>query len=242
MRNPFQRRITFSHTGHIGDIIAFLPIFQRMGGTNLIIRDEPWMEPMSGFKYDSLKPLLESQNIEVTFNETNFSIDYDMSGWRECYEHHVSLTDAQARYVNLVPRSHGSLEITQPWLNVDANPIGKGRVIFNRTPRYRSPHFDWKKVHKHYGQKALFIGRKEEHDEFCNLIGEIEYYPTESCLDVAKVIQGSEFFVGNQSSSFWIAAGLHKPLLQETCEVPNSIVKYKGAHYTPNCDADLSVL
>ena len=65
MRGPFSKRLTFMHTGHIGDIVAFMPVFQAMGGTTMVIRDETWMEPMSGYKYDSIKPLLESQNIEV---------------------------------------------------------------------------------------------------------------------------------------------------------------------------------
>jgi len=242
MRGPFERRVTFVHTGHIGDIIAFLPVFQKMGGTSLMIRDEPWMEPMSGFKYESLKPLLESQGMEVDFNKSISSIDYDMSGWRECYEHTLSLIDAQARYIHLVPRGHGHLEITEPWLKVDADPNTNGRVIFNRTPRYRSPHFNWNHVYLHFRDRALFIGREDEHKAFCNEVGYVEYYKTESCLDVAKAIEGSDFFVGNQSSSFWIAAGLRKPLLQETCEVPNSIVQYDGAHYTPNCDVDFDKL
>jgi len=242
MKNPFHKKIVFMHTGHIGDIVAFIPVYRALGGTTLVIRDEPWMEPMSGYKYDSLKPLLESQGIDVLWNDGMYAIDYDMSGWRECYEHHVSLTDAQARFVHFVPRGHGHLPITEPWIKVDADPNTSKRVIFNRTPRYRSPHFSWDKVHKHFGERALFIGREDEHKEFCDLFGSIEYYKTNNCLDVAKAIEGSDFFVGNQSSAFWIAAGLHKPLLQETCEVPNSIVNYSGAHYTPNCDADLSVL
>ena len=134
------------------------------------------------------------------------------------------------------------MQITEPWIKVNPDSNTKGRVIFNRTPRYRSPHFNWKHVYLHFRDRALFIGRKDEHEEFCNEIGYIEYYKTDSCLDVATAIEGSDFFVGNQSSSFWIAAGLRKPLLQETCEVPNSIVKYEGAHYTINCDADLLVL
>ena len=51
MRSPFEKRITFMHTGHIGDTIAFLPVFKAMGGTTIVIRDETWMEPMSGYKY-----------------------------------------------------------------------------------------------------------------------------------------------------------------------------------------------
>ena len=215
MYDPFTKSINVVHTGHIGDIIAFIPVFRIIKGTKLIIKDAPYMEPMSGFKYDTIKPLLESQGIEVAFNDNSHVINYDMSGWRECYKDDISLTDAQARYA---------------------------RIIFNRTPRYRSPYFSWDKVYKHFGKKALFIGTENEYKEFCDLFGNIEYYKTESCLDVAKAIQGSEFFVGNQSSSFWIAAGLRKPLLQETCAVPNSIINYDGAHYTINCDADLSVI
>jgi len=239
---PFSRQRVFLHTGHIGDIIAFLPVFQAMEGTRLIIRDEIGMEPMSGFKYNTLEPLIKSQGIEIYFNENCPSIDYDVSNWRECYEHTLSLTDAQARYLNLVPRGHGHLEITKPWLKVDPDVLTKDRVIFNRTPRYRSPHFNWKKVHKHFGDRALFIGTEQEHLEFICEVGNIEHYKTESCLEVAQAIEGSDFFVGNQSSACWIAMGLQKPLLQETCEVPNSITNYDGAHYTVNCDADLSVL
>jgi len=242
MYDPFTKSINVVHTGHIGDIIAFIPVFRIIKGTKLIIKDAPYMEPMSGFKYDTIKPLLESQGIEVAFNDNSHVVNYDMSGWRECYKDDISLTDAQARYANVVNRYNGHLEINEPWLKVDSDPNTSGRIIFNRTPRYRSPYFSWDKVYKHFGKKALFIGTENEYKEFCDLFGNIEYYKTESCLDVAKAIQGSEFFVGNQSSSFWIAAGLRKPLLQETCAVPNSIINYDGAHYTINCDADLSVI
>jgi len=242
MKSPFSRRITFVHTGHIGDIIAFLPVFNAMGGTNLMIRDEPWMIPMSGYKYESLKPLLESQGIEVSFNMAS-SIDYDVSGWRECYEHTISLIDAQARFLNVVPRGNGYFEVTKPWINVDPDPLTKQRVIINRTHRYRNPNFPWSNVLKHFGDRALFIGTEQEHLSFLCEVGNIEHYKTESCLDVAKAIEGSEFFVGNQSSAFWIAAALHKPLLQEMdLVVTNSVVPFEGAMYPYDCNVDFDKL
>jgi len=244
MRSPFERRVTFVHTGHIGDIIAFLPAYNILGGTDLVITDDPWIQPpMKGFKYDSIKPLIESQGIEVSFNNPARSIDYDMSGWRECYRHELSLMDAQARYCNAVDWSNGHIEITEPWLKVDADANTNDRVIFNRTPRYRNERFPWHHVYMYFNDKALFIGTKEEHKSFCDEIGYIEYYPTKSCLDVAMAIEGSDFFVGNQSSSFWIAAGLNKPLLQETfVHAPNSIVKYKGASYCFDGEIDFDKL
>jgi len=243
MKSPFHRKTIFRHTGHIGDIIAFLPCYNMLGGTNLLIQDEVWMTPMSGYKYDSLEPLLKSQGIEVVFNEATPCIDYDMSPWRECYQHTVSLIDCQARYVNLVDRNNGHLEVSDPWIKVEPDLLTKGRVIINRTHRYRNPNFPWRNVLKHFGGRALFIGTKEEHQSFCDEVGLIEYYPTESCLDVAKAIEGSEFFVGNQSSAFWIAAALHKPLLQEMdLVVTNSVVPFEGAMYPYDCKVEYDKL
>jgi hypothetical protein len=232
MESPFIKKTVFSHTGHIGDIIAFIPIYKAMKGDFLLVVDDQGMAPMSGYKYDSLKPLLESQGIQSSMNADGRSIDYDMSGWRECYRDDISLMDSQARYMRVVPRDNGYMNITEPWIKVEADPSTKGRVIFNRSPRYRNERFPWKDVLKFFGDKALFTGTKEEHKEFCDLIGKIEYYKTPSCLEVARAIEGSDFFVGNQSSSFWIAAALRKPLLQETfVPAPNSIIPYEGAWY-----------
>jgi hypothetical protein len=243
MKSPFSKQITFTHSGHIGDIIAFIPIYRALQGNFLLVMDAEWGAPMTGYKYDSLKPLLDAQGIESSMSSEGRSVDYDMSNWRECYRHEISLMDAQARFVHLVPRETGHMEITEPWLKVEADPLTKGRVIINRTPRYRNPNFPWKNVLKHFRDKALFIGTEEEHSSFNSEVGSIEYYKTENCHDVARAIEGSEFFVGNQSSAFWIAAGLRKPLLQEMdLVVTNSVVPFDGAMYPYDCNVDFDKL
>ena len=221
------------HTGHIGDIVAFLPLYKAVGGEVLFVRDDPGMEPMKGFKYDTLKPLLEHLKIRTAFLDTGGgSIHIDMGNWRECYKNEITLTDSQARFMGLVDRYNGHFEIKGPWIEVEPDPLTKGRVIFNRTPRYRNPQFPWHYVLKHFGDRALFIGTKEEHDLFGKEVGPIERYEVENCLSVARAIKGSDYFVGNQSSSFWIAAALHHPLLQEVCEsCPNSIIPFDRATY-----------
>jgi len=232
MESPFIKKRVFSHTGHIGDIIAFIPIYRALHGDFLLVFDDHGMCPMSGYKYDSLKPLLDSQGIPSSMNTDGRSIDYDMSGWRECYKDDISLMDSQARYVHLVPRETGHMNITEPWIKVEADPLTKGRVIFNRSPRYRNKRFPWKDVLNFFGKRALFVGAEYEHQDFCNVVGDVEYYKTPSCLEVAKAIEGADFFVGNQSSAFWIAAALRKPLLQETFPpCPNSIIPYERAWY-----------
>jgi len=131
-----------------------------------------------------------------------------------------------------VPRETGHMNITEPWIKVEADPLTKGRVIFNRSPRYRNKRFPWKDVLNFFGKRALFVGAEYEHQDFCNVVGDVEYYKTPSCLEVAKAIEGADFFVGNQSSAFWIAAALRKPLLQETFPpCPNSIIPYERAWY-----------
>ena len=232
MKSPFSRGITFTHSGHIGDIIAFIPIFRALNGDFLLVTDADWGAPMTGYKYNSLKPLLDDQGIESSMSSEGRSVYYDMSNWRECYKDEISLMDSQARFIHLVPRDTGHMEITGPWLKVEADPLTKGRVIFNRSPRYWNDRFPWKDIVNYFGKRALFIGQESEHADFCQRFGNVEYYKTENCLDVAKAIEGSDFYVGNQSSAFWIAAGLRKPLLQETYTIaPNSIIPYEGAWY-----------
>lgn len=231
MNDPFKKRVTFVHTGHIGDIIAFLPIYRALHGTYLVVRDDPGMLPMSGYKFDSLQPLLVSQGIETGFSSP-YPVDFDLGGWRECYRDNISLIDSQARYLNLIDRRDGHMNIQNPWIKVDPDPLTKGRVIFNRSPRYRNYDFPWKQVHSHFGNRALFVGTPDEHKLYCAEVGDIEHYPTENCLEVARAISGSDFFVGNQSSACWIAMGLRKKLLQETFgPAPNSIIPYDGAWY-----------
>lgn len=231
MNSPFQKQTTFLHTGHIGDIIAFLPIYYGFNGTRLVIKDDPGMTPMSGFKYNSLKPLLEHQGIKVSFNDASV-VDYDMTHWRECYDHHINLMDSQARFINFVPRRTGHVKITKPWINVDQDSNILGKVVFNRSPRYHNPAFNWKRIHEAYRSNAVFIGTEYEYSDFCRDVGKVEYYPTTDCLAVARAINASSLFVGNQSSACWIAMALMKPLIQEVYPLaPNSMVKYDGAIY-----------
>jgi len=131
-----------------------------------------------------------------------------------------------------VPRETGHMNITEPWIKVEADPLTKGRVIFNRSPRYRNKRFPWQLIVDKYKGDALFVGTNEEYEDFVYCFGKVERYYTKNCHDVARAISGSRLFVGNQSSAFWIAAALMKPLIQEVFPpAPNSIVKYEGALY-----------
>ena len=76
----------FLHSGHIGDIIAFLPSMRALGGGHLVITDHNTASNlmMQGFKYDSLKPLLDIQPYieSVSYEKIPENIQYDARGFR----------------------------------------------------------------------------------------------------------------------------------------------------------------
>jgi hypothetical protein len=244
MASTLTRQVTIIHQGHIGDIIAFIPIYRKIEGTRIFVTDASWGAPMTGYKYDSLKPLLDSQGIPSQLNFPPHSvIDYDTTNWRECYEDHITLMDSQARYLNVVDRHTGHMEIDGPWLSVEPDDRFNGKVIINRSHRYRNDKFPWSKIMERYGNEAVFIGTDEEHADFEQSFGKIQRHLAKDCLEIAKAIAACKLYVGNQSSAYWIAAGLRVPLIQEVYEhAPNSMILYPEAVYCVDGNIDFESL
>jgi hypothetical protein len=222
---------SFIHNGHIGDIIAFLPTMRHLGGGRLVVTDEAWPgeHSMRGFKFESLRPLAEAQDYveSCEISGPTGGGDHDVRGFRRHLSGHHSLLEEQAEEL-------GQPAITSKWLHVNPDDRFKGRVIVCRSPRYRNYYFPWKVVLRRLGDRAIFIGTdREHHDMQMEACRPIERVNFENCLQIARAIEASDLFIGNQSSPFWIAAGLNHRLLQETDYTqPNSIVRYNGAHYT----------
>lgn len=218
----------FLHSGHIGDIIAFLPLMKKMGGGHLVITDHnstPQLM-MEGFKYESLKPLLECQDYisGVSFEKHPTNIDYDVTGFRKHWGT-GTIVEMQAKELGIEP-------CIEKWLEVKPNLNLQGKIVCCRSTRYRNELFPWWELIDRIRDRAVFIGVHDEYGDFVNQFGKVDRYLTNNCLDIAEAIAGSDMFIGNQSSPFWIAAGLHHPLIQETClDIPDSIVQYKSAHY-----------
>ena len=103
-----------------------------------------------------------------------------------------------------------------PWLKVKPSAVSKGRIVINRTGRYRNDCFPWAKVVDHYKHLPLFVGLEHEWREFCGHFGYVDYLPTQNLMQVAQLIAGSELFIGNQSCANAIAEGLKHPRIQET--------------------------
>jgi hypothetical protein len=213
------------HPGDIGDAIAALPVIREQGGGHLIFRNHPeattcrFYREIKGPKFESLKPLLESQDyiLSVRYHDRD-SADYDMTHFRVKYVPERTLTEAHEEYLGF-PRSDMS-----PWLKVEPAAETKDRVIVARSSRYHTQGFPWKEYADKYGDRMLFIGHHEEHSDFQRLVGRtVELAVTPDFLRIARLIAGSELFIGNQSAPFWVAAGLGHPLIQERWNLDSTI-------------------
>lgn len=123
----------------------------------------------------------------------------------------------------------------EPWLTpVDAIRVPGKPIIVNRTNRHlhgAESGQGWHEqgfIEKGIGEYGLFVGTEQEHAAFEeNFKIKIQYQKTEDLLEVARLIQGCEMFVGNQSSALSIAIGLGKTYW---CEVRADYERTKTPH------------
>lgn len=107
-------------------------------------------------------------------------------------------------------------------------------VVIARSHRYRGE-LDYNKVLEKYGSKCIFIGLYDEWQDFTKNYGFVEWAFTPNLLEVAKYINGSKLFVGNQSCPNAISLALGKRSIQEVShEMPNCIVNRDNIQYSWN--------
>lgn len=184
---------------------------------------------MEGARFEAIKPLLESQSYigKVEWGDLT-NAKYDFSTFRHDHVKGENLADWQARHLGV----RISSEI--PWLTVKRNPISFGRTVFAHSGRYPNPRFPWRRILLPCHKTALFVGLPSEHREFNSKHGvRLEFCPTNNLLEVAEIIAGADRLICNQSSPFWIAAGIGCTVFQETFQhSPNSYVRRKNMHYS----------
>ncbi len=228
-----MERNCFAHSGDLGDIIAALPSVRQAGGGDFIITDAPpntVREGMRGKRYEFIAPLLRAQPYmkEVGFEgRPNRDITHDFRQFRShCLDPAECLSRWQARCVGI---SDLNLE---PWLTIETSSRAIGRVVVTRSLRYRNANFSWKKVAEKFGERIVFIGLDEEYHQFQTEAETVaERFYVDDALEMASIIRGADLIVCNQSFPYWLAAGMGTPLIQETSNVPNSMIARANARY-----------
>ena len=116
-----------------------------------------------------------------------------------------------------------SADLCKPWIKVDANQDMIDYIFIARSYRYRTPGIDYSFLKRY--SKIAFVGVEEEFKEMKRCIPHLEYRRVKDFLELAKVIAGSKFFIGNQSFPFSLAEGLKcKRILEISYNYPNVVV------------------
>lgn len=181
------------------------------------------------------KPLADVQPYinECRERKDGERVDWDSGGFRlaNLHQRTETLLSAHRRHY-LLTRGGNCGDGMTPWLVCCKSPKTRGRVVVNRTERYRNPHFPWRKIVEFYGSKIVFVGSPHEHSQFCAEFGSVDYLHTFNLLDLAEVIAGSSLFIGNQSVGNAVAEGLKHPMIQETSlEIPDCVFKRDNAQH-----------
>lgn len=226
-------------SGDLGDVIAALPIIKQQGGGRLYLgpsHSSPGpREIMTRARFESIKPLLDLQPyiVEVGYMESfdPDTIDRDLSTFRNTPRRQRdpdrdNLATWQAKHIG-----REKLDV-DPWLEVGETPW-HGRVVCSRTLRYRNDKFPWEAVVHKYRDRILFVGTDTECADFQKNFGEVERIHADNILELARIINGAELQVSNQSLPWWLGAGLGKRIIQESWpEDPNCVIEREGLTYT----------
>lgn len=160
-------------------------------------------------------------------------IDWPSGQFRgQHYQRGRTLMDAHLAH--LVKTKGIGREITgaEAWLEVEPSQLTEGKIVCNRTGRYRNSLFPWKAIVEHYRHRLVFVGLKHEWREFVSHFGYVAWHPTSNLLEMAQLIAGAELFIGNQSCANALAEGLKKPLIQEvSTQFPDCVYVRPGAQH-----------
>jgi len=213
------------HSGDYGDCIQSLKIIQSAGDPHnaYYLVDRPGItHPMS----PRCKPLIALIEVQPYISECRMGedrVDVDFVSFRN--HHRATQTLARSHLIHYGIESGRAIEMDdEPWLFAEADENFRGKVVINKTARYGNQYFPWRQIVKHYGNRLVFLGTPDEHRAFVNTNGWAVHQPTQTLLEAARIIKGSDLFIGNQSVCMNIALGLGHPFIQETClEQPDCI-------------------
>jgi hypothetical protein len=198
------------HSGCIGDIIYSIPTMQALGVTALYVGDRSWTKPIVN-RLGSFARLIESQGISVSKHEGQ-NIDVDLSTYRNGgMVYGDNIANRVARWVG------AKIDLSKPWIKSGKNNYASGKIVVSRGARWHGEFFPWLEIVNAFADDIMFVGHKEEHEDFCKKFGRVEHLHTIDLYDVAEAIAASSLFIGNQSSPNAIANALRVPSIVETC-------------------------
>lgn len=218
-------------SGDLGDCIFSLGLIRNLGGQHDVIISDNIIVPLVSGSFIPKLPLVEglikAQPYVKSLRASNtIKPDLCLLDFRKHHQRWMNLLEVQIHEAE--EKMGGKMSHDHsPWLSgIEPHSYSYGRIIVARSARYHNPYFPWKDLVANLSHRMLFVGSREEHREFEEHYGWVEYFITKDLLEVAQLIKGADAFIGNQSSPHAVAIGLGGTVIQETSLiVPDCIFK-----------------
>lgn len=241
---PQSGPVNLLHSGDYGDLIFGMSVFKGLGKVNLYFQDRNITKRIIE-RLPLITDLLKSQSYigECKPHEGEV-IHWNASDFRQNHEYTKSLARSHFDHMRGALKRHIVFDLRSPWITgIDPDPRSAGKIVIARSPRYQNHYFRWAKIVQHFGaEKLIFVGLPEEHAAFVRAYGDVTYIPTANMMEVARLIKGSQIFIGNQSSPLALAEAMKHPRIAEVCPwQPDVIVAYpqKDCQYSADGACDI---
>ena len=218
-----NKKITFLHSGHLGDLIYALPVIKELAKdpechfyiqANKIMPVEYFKHPAGYVLIDDrmlnlFLPLMKEQKFihkAEKYNGQEIDINFDL--FRELP---VNIHFNSPRWYFHIAGIQ--VDLTDPYLEVELHEKIKNKIVIHRTFRHRNQFINYKFLENY--KDLIFIGTKDEYEDLKQDVKNLEIYDCKDYLDMARVIKACKFFIGNQSIAYPMAEALKVPRILE---------------------------
>lgn len=163
-----------------------------------------------------IRPLYEACPYVRAVHIGEDAVDIDLTDFRKHFSNKRTLAMTQKVHLESLGVDMGAYDQTSAWIPVTGKP--HDRIVLHRSPRYRNPHFPWKKLVRYFGERCVFVGLPHEHEDFQNVVGtSVERMTFPNLLMLAEFAAGARWSVGNQSAPFNVFEAIKTPRILEVC-------------------------
>ncbi|RYY87711.1 MAG: hypothetical protein EOO15_11125 [Chitinophagaceae bacterium] len=231
-----QGPVHFRHGGNAGDVIYALPALRALAdgrpATLWLEVDRPadyhfslqhvmGNVMMNRRMVEMLMPLLSAQSyIHECAPYAGGPVDAELDAFRGGHilldRHHIARWNFLLYGINA--------DLGQPWLAAEPDTSLEKTIVLARSSRYHMQGITYHFLNDY--EDLVFVGVPEEYEAMKRVLPKLQFRPVANFLELAQIIAGCRFFIGNQSFPFSIAEGLKVPrLLEVDINVPNVIVE-----------------
>jgi len=221
-------RIRLSHSGNAGDIIYALPTIKKIkeltnAKIELYLRlGQPLI--LSGYNTHPLGNVMLNEKMAEMLMALLAPQPYiDL-----CEVHTDQIIDIDLDYFRAggIPLDKGNIarwcsyltgvnpELWRPWVTATPDKSYADTIVMARSERYRNYTINYKFLNAY--PNIVFIGVESEYKDIKKIIPHIKWVQVNDFMEMASIIAGSKFFIGNQSFPFSIAESLKVPRVLET--------------------------